>query len=147
MIHHSNKKHVSSNTVTTEVKTSELCGGRTPSTNVASREKGASQHISIDRYLEIEQEVLWLRELRQKSDRAQAELLIEIKSLNEKLQRLKAQNEVLNNCWLKEQENHTRAQTEVRVWAGRAAFKDSEIGELRRRVVELESHLNPGEVA
>lgn len=124
MIHHSDQKHVSSNTTATEIS-----------------------HISKDRYIDLEREVLWLRQLRQKSEAQSAELLIEIKSLSEKLARLKAQNEVLNNCWLKEQENHTRAATEVRVWAGRAAFKDSEIGELRRQVEELLAHLNPGEVA
>lgn len=71
----------------------------------------------------------------------------ENKLLRQEITKLLQQNQTLHNCWQSAIAHHIEAQTEARAWISRAAFKDAEIGELRRQIVELQEHLNPLEEA
>lgn len=99
--------------------------------------------VSTDTFSDIELAIA-LEKL-QAHERRELELSCEIKKLTKAIALLNSQNQTLHNCWQSAIQNHISAQTEARAWISRAAFKDSEIGELRRQVKELQAHLNPRE--
>jgi len=72
-------------------------------------------------------------------------LVAENKSWRAERLKLLQQVETLHNCWQEAQEKIAEAHKNTIVWRGRAAFKDAEIGELRRQVQELSHFLNPKE--
>ncbi|MGL5926225.1 hypothetical protein [Chroococcidiopsis sp.] len=76
-------------------------------------------HISIDRYLELQAENRLLRQ---------------------EISRLSQHNEVLHNCWVYEKQKYLDAAGVIRARAIGAKI-------LPETSLELESHLNPGEVA
>lgn len=92
-------------------------------------------------------EVAILSEKLQAHERRELSQNCEIKKLTAMVALLNSQNQTLHNCWQSAIQNHIAAQTETRAWISRAAFKDSEIGELRRQITSLEAHLNPLEEA
>ena len=96
---------------------------------------------------DIDIEMAFLCEKIQAHERHELSLNAEIKKLTAQTALLNSQNQCLHNCWQSAIENHIASQAETRAWISRAAFKDSEIGELRRQVEELKSHLNPSEEA
>ncbi|MGL4618714.1 MAG: hypothetical protein ACRCZS_06595 [Chroococcidiopsis sp.] len=92
-------------------------------------------------------EVAILSEKLQAHERRAVELSAEVKKLTAQIALLNSQNQTLHNCWQSAIQNHIQAQTEARAWISRAAFKDAELGELRRQITSLEAHLNPKEEA
>ncbi len=72
-------------------------------------------------------------------------LVAENKSWRAERLKLLQQIETLHNCWQEAQEKIEAAHKNVIVWVGRSAFKDADIGELRRQVQELSHFLNPKE--
>lgn len=74
-------------------------------------------------------------------------LVSDIKKLREQVALLTSHNQTLQNCWASAIENHTHAEAQTRAWISRAAFKDSELAEARRQILELEAHLNQSEEA
>ncbi len=107
--------------------------------NTSNKEKPQTLSTPIDREVEIQ----FLEGEISRRDVRVNELLVEIKKLRSEVTTATSRNATLHNCWQSAIAHHTGSEAHLRAWISRAAFKDSEIGELRRQIEELKGHLNP----